>query len=67
MKPYTTALVEDGIPAAAFAVDDVRAEFDRLSKLGVRFTQEPTETGPSPPPSWTTPAATSSTVMHNGG
>ncbi|MFE0693676.1 VOC family protein [Streptomyces sp. NPDC059173] len=46
VKPYTTALAEDGIPATAFAVDDVRAEFDRLSELGVRFTQEPTEMGP---------------------
>ncbi|MER6193346.1 VOC family protein [Streptomyces cyaneofuscatus] len=44
--PYKTALVEDGIPAAAFAVDDVRAEFDRLRGLGVRFTQEPLEMGP---------------------
>ncbi|MEU8561579.1 VOC family protein [Streptomyces cyaneofuscatus] len=44
--PYKTALVEDGIPAAAFAVDDVRAEFDRLQGLGVRFTQEPLEMGP---------------------
>ncbi|MYR93271.1 MULTISPECIES: VOC family protein [unclassified Streptomyces] len=44
--PYKTALVEDGIPAAAFAVDDVRAEFDRLRGLGVRFTQEPVEMGP---------------------
>ncbi|MFJ3597755.1 VOC family protein [Streptomyces sp. NPDC090126] len=46
VKPYTTALAEDGIPATAFAVDDVRAEFDRLSELGVRFTQEPTQMGP---------------------
>ncbi|MFH9608096.1 VOC family protein [Streptomyces sp. NPDC017448] len=46
VKPYTTALAEDGIPATAFAVDDVRAEFERLSKLGVRFTQEPLEAGP---------------------
>ncbi|MFD5200069.1 VOC family protein [Streptomyces sp. NPDC058375] len=46
VKPYTTALVEDGIPAASFAVDDVHAEFDRLSKLGVRFTQEPLDMGP---------------------
>ena len=46
VKPYKTALVEDGIPAAAFAVDDVRAEFERLSGLGVRFTQEPAEMGP---------------------
>lgn len=44
--PYKTALVEDGIPAAAFAVEDVRAEFDRLRGLGVRFTQEPLEMGP---------------------
>ncbi|MEU1664506.1 VOC family protein [Streptomyces sparsogenes] len=45
VQPYKTALVEDGIPAASFAVDDVRAEFDRLRELGVRFTQEPMEMG----------------------
>ena len=44
--PYREALVEDGIPATAFAVDDVRAEYERLRKLGVRFTQEPLEMGP---------------------
>ncbi|QES44748.1 MULTISPECIES: VOC family protein [Streptomyces] len=41
VKPYKAALVEDGIPAAAFTVDDVAAEFERLRGLGVRFTQEP--------------------------
>ncbi|MFE6700166.1 VOC family protein [Streptomyces sp. NPDC057718] len=46
VKPYTTALAADGIPAASFAVDDVHAEFDRLGKLGVRFTQEPLDLGP---------------------
>ncbi|WP_340560685.1 VOC family protein [Streptomyces sp. GSL17-111] len=46
VKPFTTALMEDGIPAAAFAVDDVRAEFDRLRGRGVRFTQEPLTMGP---------------------
>ncbi|MFB6500867.1 MULTISPECIES: VOC family protein [unclassified Streptomyces] len=46
VKPYKTALVTDGIPAASFAVDDVRAEFDRLRGLGVRFTQEPLKMGP---------------------
>ncbi|MEU8251364.1 VOC family protein [Nonomuraea sp. NPDC048916] len=46
VKPYKTALVQDGIPATAFAVDDVHAEFDRLRELGVRFTQEPLEMGP---------------------
>ncbi|WP_399897628.1 VOC family protein [Streptomyces sp. BBFR51] len=43
--PYRTALAHDGIPAASFAVDDVRSEFDRLRGLGVRFTQEPLEMG----------------------
>jgi len=45
VKPYKNALVEDGIPATSFAVDDVQAEFDRLRSRGVRFTQEPTEIG----------------------
>ncbi|MER6118195.1 VOC family protein [Streptomyces sp. A0642] len=46
VKPYKTALVRDGIPAASFAVDDVRAEFARLRGLGVRFIREPVEAGP---------------------
>ncbi|MDX2560738.1 VOC family protein [Streptomyces sp. TX20-6-3] len=46
VKPYRDALVQDGIPLAQFAVDDVRAEFERLTALGVRFTQEPLEMGP---------------------
>lgn len=46
VQPYRTALVNDGIPAASFAVDDVPAEFARLRGLGVRFTQEPLEAGP---------------------
>jgi catechol 2,3-dioxygenase-like lactoylglutathione lyase family enzyme len=45
VKPYKDALVEDGIPATSFAVDDVQAEFDRLQSNGVRFTQEPTDMG----------------------
>ncbi|MEU8758790.1 VOC family protein [Streptomyces sp. NPDC048659] len=44
--PYKKALVEDGIPAAAFAVDDVPAAYERLRGLGVRFTREPMEMGP---------------------
>lgn len=46
VKPYKEALVADGIPATAFAVQDVRAEFERMRGLGVRFTQEPLEMGP---------------------
>jgi catechol 2,3-dioxygenase-like lactoylglutathione lyase family enzyme len=45
-KPYRAALVADGIPYTAFAVDDVHAEYARLTGLGVRFTQEPTDMGP---------------------
>ena len=45
VQPYKTALAQDGIPVASFAVDDVRAEFNRLRQLGVRFTQEPLEMG----------------------
>ncbi|WP_433594299.1 VOC family protein [Nocardia sp. CA-145437] len=46
VKPYKDALVGDGIPAASFQVADVRAEFERLSGLGVKFTQQPVEAGP---------------------
>jgi catechol 2,3-dioxygenase-like lactoylglutathione lyase family enzyme len=45
-KPFKEALVNDGIPYTSFAVTDVSAEFDRLSALGVRFTQEPLTMGP---------------------
>ena len=44
--PYRQALMADGIPAAAFSVDDVTAEHERLRGLGVRFTQDPVVTGP---------------------
>lgn len=45
VKPYRDALIEDGIPLAQFAVDDVAAEYERLRALGVEFTQEPTDVG----------------------
>ena len=35
-----------GIPLAAFDVDDLAAECKRLKALGVVFTQEPTMAGP---------------------
>jgi catechol 2,3-dioxygenase-like lactoylglutathione lyase family enzyme len=46
VKPFKKALVADGIPFTSFAVDDVRAEYERLRGLGVRFTQEPADMGP---------------------
>jgi catechol 2,3-dioxygenase-like lactoylglutathione lyase family enzyme len=45
-QAYQQALVADGIPATSFAVDDVHAEFDRLSAAGVTFVQPPTAMGP---------------------
>ena len=44
--PFKAALVADGIPYTSFSVNDVQAEFDRLSALGVQFTQPPTSMGP---------------------
>jgi len=41
--PFKAALVADGIPFTSFGVDDVRREHERLSSLGVRFTQGPTD------------------------
>jgi catechol 2,3-dioxygenase-like lactoylglutathione lyase family enzyme len=46
VKPFKEALVADGIPYTSFAVDDVKAEYERLRGLGVRFTQEPVDMGP---------------------
>jgi catechol 2,3-dioxygenase-like lactoylglutathione lyase family enzyme len=45
-KPFKAALVADGIPYTSFAVADVQAEYDRLTGLGVEFTQPPTQMGP---------------------
>lgn len=45
-RPFKEALVADGIPFTSFAVDDVHAEFARLSAAGVRFVQEPVDMGP---------------------
>jgi catechol 2,3-dioxygenase-like lactoylglutathione lyase family enzyme len=45
VKPFKAALVEDGIPFASFAEADVVAEHERLTRLGVRFIQPPTDLG----------------------
>ena len=44
-RPFKEALVADGIPFTSFAVDDVQKEYERMTALGVRFTQEPTQMG----------------------
>ena len=45
-RPFKRALVDDGIPFTSFGVEDVQAEYDRLQKSGVHFTQPPVAMGP---------------------
>ena len=45
VRPFKKALVEDGIPWTSFAVDDAKAEHERLVAKGVRFVQPPTDLG----------------------
>src|SRR5215471_6289404 len=43
-KTFQQALHDQGQPAAMFFVDDVQAEYNRITKLGVNFTMSPTKT-----------------------
>ncbi len=45
-KTYQKALFEAGIPLTSFAVLDIQKEYERMKKLGVKFTQKPTKMGP---------------------
>lgn len=45
MKALKESLVKDGMPFTAFEVNDVQKEYDRMKKLGVEFTMEPTNMG----------------------
>ena len=45
MKALRKALVKDGIPYTAFQVGDIQQEYERMKKLGVEFTMEPTDVG----------------------
>ena len=46
VRPFKDAIVADGIPFTSFAVNDVQAEYERLSARGVKFVQQPTSMGP---------------------
>jgi catechol 2,3-dioxygenase-like lactoylglutathione lyase family enzyme len=46
MKALKESLVKDGIPFTAFEVSNVQSEYERMRKLGVEFTMEPTDMGP---------------------
>jgi len=45
-KEFQEAIFKQGIPIAAFEVDDIKAEYERLKGLGVMFTMQPTNAGP---------------------
>ncbi|TDQ38377.1 VOC family protein [Aureibacillus halotolerans] len=44
-KEYQEKIAAEGIPATMFGVADVHKEYERLLKLGVTFTMEPTKMG----------------------
>ena len=43
-KTYQESIFKQGIPTTMFFVDDIQKEYQRLKKLGVKFTMEPTKT-----------------------
>jgi catechol 2,3-dioxygenase-like lactoylglutathione lyase family enzyme len=45
-RVYQKALYDAGIPYTSFHVDDIQKEYERLVKLGVKFSLKPTKTGP---------------------
>ena len=45
-RAFQEAMFQQGIPVAAFEVDDLDAEFARLGAKGVAFTKAPTSMGP---------------------
>lgn len=44
-RVYQEALLEAGIPHTQLYVDDIQAEFERLTQLGVEFSMHPTDAG----------------------
>jgi catechol 2,3-dioxygenase-like lactoylglutathione lyase family enzyme len=45
-RTYQQALLAQGIPATAFEVDDIAAEYERLRNRGVEFKAPPSQMGP---------------------
>ncbi len=45
VRPFKSALKQDGIPYTSFEVEDVHAEYARLCEAGVSFTQPPIAMG----------------------
>lgn len=44
-KTFQEAIFKQGIPLTAFAVEDIQKEYERMKKLGVVFSKEPTKEG----------------------
>ncbi|HEX7467163.1 MAG TPA: VOC family protein [Methanobacterium sp.] len=45
-KTYQKSIFKQGIPPAAFAVEDIQKEFERIKKTGVIFLIDPSKVGP---------------------
>lgn len=45
-RAFQEAMFKQGIPIAAFEVDDIDTEWNRLKRHGVVFVQDPTRMGP---------------------
>ena len=44
---FQKSLYDAGIPLAAFNVENIQQEYERLEKAGVRFSMKPTAMGPT--------------------
>lgn len=44
---YQKARFEAGMPSVAFTTKDIKADYDRLTRMGVNFRGEPRKTGPT--------------------
>ena len=44
-KTFQKGIFEQGIAAISFQVDDINTEYEKLEKLGVKFTMPPTKMG----------------------
>ena len=42
-KAYQEAIFNQGVRATTFFVDDIQKEYEKLKKLGVKFTMQPTK------------------------
>ena len=43
-RQYQQGIYNAGMPIMVFGVDDIQGEYERLTRLGVEFRQEPTRT-----------------------